>query len=125
MTREDVDGDGDLTLKSPSPPASSPYFPAVNSSNDADTLRERSSSPALKRPASELDEQKTEPDASNEVGSPLRIVSVPTTTPMDGVSRGADHDNDAASHQRNGKPRLGRLCPVTGFKASRLTMGRL
>lgn len=115
MSREDVDGDGDLTLKSPTLPAGSPRFPAMSSSNDAENVPERSSSPALKRSASELDEQRPEPDVGTEVGSPLRMVSVPATTPMDGVfdgSRGSEREDDAASPQPNGRSPPGRLMTV-------------
>lgn len=79
MTGGDLDRDGDLSLGSPPIAAGSPYVPSGGSLINGDSIPERSSSPAIKRPASELDD---EADAvsrvavSNGEGSSLKTVSM-------------------------------------------------
>ena len=109
MSGGDVDADGDLTLTSPAIPTTngttttSPYFPTMSALNDVDTALERSSSPALKRPASELDEHRPEDE---EMGSPLRVASGSDNTDMAETFDPPNHSRQASnesSPKRNGK----------------------
>lgn len=84
MSGNDFDADGDRRLRSPSVTANLPYLPRGPTSNQADVIPERSSSPAIKRPASELDGEEEGGRASNREdqsqrnGSPLRSICLPT-----------------------------------------------
>ena len=99
MSGPEYDADGDLRLRSPSLPPNTPYFPART---EVENLPDRSSSPAIKRPASELDDDDDRAlgreDSLLGGGSPLRTVTVPLA---DSMQPTVDH----ARNHTEGSPR--------------------
>lgn len=104
MSGVEVEVDGDRVRRSPGVMTNLPYLPASATTASGDLVPERSSSPAMKRPASELEEDDGErtsgvEEATKGAGSPLRVMSVPSVNstqqqpgdPMD-VTEGSGQD---------------------------------
>ncbi len=104
----ELDRDGDLTLPSPKALAPSPTYCALPAPlNDPDvlmTVPERASSPALKRPASDLEEGTEEAKVPLEGGSPLKVVLVPSSDGVTQEASGASQAMDRVSLENAGTP---------------------
>ncbi|KAI9792202.1 MAG: CSN-associated deubiquitinating enzyme Ubp12 [Peltula sp. TS41687] len=112
MPANDFDAD---RLRSPSVTASVPCLPRGLSTNNTDVMPARSTSPAIKRPASELDAE--EDDGTQQTGSPLRSMYLPnehsTQESTEEQTRGSAGGDWVSDAPKTGKVDAGIAISVT------------